>query len=213
MYTAFNFSIVFGVVIGWIRFHKTDPAFLPFLVLLTAGLINEVLSFVLIMNDSENMTNRSVYRALEAYLIMWQLARWGLFAGKSIRLWTIIALLTICWVAEMALTRSGSVYAPYCNILVALLVVILCIEKIGDVVWSDNQPLWRSPVFLICSAFVFYNVYAILVEVFLLFGVDQSTHFNIEVYFLMVIINLFVNLILTWAILCLPKRAKYFMPL
>lgn len=50
----FSLSIGLSVLIGWIRFYKTDPAFFPFLLLVSVGFANEVISIVLALYKHSN---------------------------------------------------------------------------------------------------------------------------------------------------------------
>ena len=45
---VFSFSIAIAAIIGWIRFKKINPAYYPFVICIWIGLLNEILSYIVI---------------------------------------------------------------------------------------------------------------------------------------------------------------------
>ena len=80
---VFSLSIVIGAVIGWMRFRKIDPAFLPFLLLLWLGFINEIISLSIMEAGFSNAINYNVFTLVEALLITWQFKKWKLLEGQE----------------------------------------------------------------------------------------------------------------------------------
>ena len=74
-----SLTIGIGPIIGWVRFHKIDPAFLPFLLLLTIGFLNEVVSIILMKYGYTNIINFNSFKIIESVLLLWQFKNWKLF--------------------------------------------------------------------------------------------------------------------------------------
>ncbi|MEI9912223.1 MAG: hypothetical protein WDO71_22775 [Bacteroidota bacterium] len=72
----FTLSIGIGAIISWVRYKKTDPAFVPFMWLLTTGLLNEIISISIMKAGYSNALNYNLYTLAESLLITWQFRRW-----------------------------------------------------------------------------------------------------------------------------------------
>ena len=72
-----------------------------------------------------------------------------------------------------------------------------------------RKKLLKNPVFLICSGFIIYFTYKILIEAFWLYGLKAGKGFRINVYLLLTWINLIVNLIYALAMLWIPKKPQH----
>jgi hypothetical protein len=205
---AFSLSIMVGAVIGWCRVRKSDPAFFPFLLLLTVGLLNEVISIILIRQGRQNVFNYNLYGLVEALLLAWQFLRWGLFKGARRLYYSLQVLFVSLWVAE-SLLRSFKVFNSYFIMLHSFLLVLMSISMINRVSLRETLPLWRQPVFLICTGLVIYHDYAVVVEAFWIFGLNYSDGFRIRIYEILSYINLFTNLLFAFAIIWIPTRLRY----
>ena len=111
---AFSLSIMVGAVIGWCRVRKSDPAFFPFLLLLTVGLVNEVISVILIRQGRQNVFNYNLYGLVEALLLAWQFLKWGLFKGARRLYYSLQVLFVSLWMAE-SLLRSFLLLKQQCS--------------------------------------------------------------------------------------------------
>lgn len=205
----FTLSIVPGVILGWIRFQKMDSAFYPFVVLLTAGFANELLSYMLIKKGYSNEANYNVYSLMEVLIIVWQFYRWGLF-NDNVRLFKgIVAFCAGVWTFENLIYHSLFTVGSYSIILHSFTIVIMSIHMINRMIFKEVTSFLRHSVFLICIAFIIYFTYAILVEMFLLFGLEMSRSFREGIYDILDFINLFTNLIYALAILWMPKKPQF----
>lgn len=204
----FSLSIGLGAVIGWVRFSKTDPAFFPFLLLLTIGFVNEIASIVQIENGNSNIVNYNVFGLVESVLLTWQFLKWGLFTKSKGFYWFIQVVFGGFWVAENFI-RSFSAFDSYFTIVHSFLFVMMSISMINRVVLKETRPLLKHPVFLICTGLIVYFNYAVLVEAFWIFGLNRSRSFRLGIYEILAYINLITNLIFAFAFLWIPTRLRY----
>lgn len=205
---AFSLSIAIGAVLGWSRFKKTDPAFFPFLLLLTLGLINEVVSIILIKQGRPNIFNYNLYELVESLLLTWQFLKWGLFKGAR-RLYYFLQILFVgLWLTENFI-HSFKAFNSYFIMVHSFLLVMMSISMINRVSLKETKALWKQPVFLICVGQVIYQDYAVLVEAFWIFGLNYSDGFRIRIYEILSYVNLFTNLLFAFAFIWVPTRLRY----
>src|SRR4051794_38288964 len=78
-----SLSIGIAAIIGWVRFRKIDPAFVPFLWLIWLGLANEVISIMLMKSGFSNVIPYNLFNLCQAILITWQFRRWEFFTHAA----------------------------------------------------------------------------------------------------------------------------------
>ncbi len=202
-----------GAIIGWIRIRKTDPAFLPFIFLLTTGFITELTSIFFIYAGYSNAFVYNLYTLAEALLITWQFRYWQLFRLKRTSYFVFKLLLVCGWLMETFLRQELTSFNSYYIIVTSVFIVFTAINGLNRVLFASATPLYRNPVFLICLGLVVYFTYSVLVEVFWLYGLNRSTFFRLRVYQLFVYVNLFSNLLFVTATLWIPLKQRYILPL
>jgi hypothetical protein len=215
-YLNAGFSLLIGVgaIIGWVRFNKTDPAFLPFLLLLSIGFLNESISIIVILGGYKNSFNYSIFKLLESFLINWQFLKWRLYNNRNKTYLSLQFVFLILWISEQLLFQNHfRIFSSFFSIIQSLILVSLSIRQINNIVFTDNIPLWRHPVFLICIGFIIYFTYDVGVEMFMILGLTKTPLFRINIYHILIYINLFINVIFICAVLCFPMRKRYIMQL
>lgn len=206
---AFSFTVGIGAVIGWIRIKKTDPAFLPFLLLLWFGLLHELVSLWLVTSDYSNAITYNVFTLLEVELICFQFYKWGLFKESKRLLYFLQLFFAAVWLGEFVYRESLHVYFSYSIIVFAIFIVFMAINLVCEVMFTEPGPLLYQTKFLVCMGFIVYFTYTILIEVFWFYGLNKSTNFRLRVYELLSYINLFTNLLYAFATLWIPLKRAY----
>lgn len=208
----FSLTIGAGALIGWIRARKIDSSFFPFLLLTWIGLVNEVVSVVLIYHHYSNVVNYNIYSLAETGLILWQFRQWGFFSKRPGLYYLLQACFIVWWVYESFLLSSIFDFDSYYIIGYSFVVVVMSILTISEMLFYEDYKLLRNAKFLICMGFIVYFTYAVLTEAFWLFGLNQSKAFRVRIYELLAYINLFTNLTFAIAILWMPMKPQYTRP-
>ncbi len=203
----FSLSIGIGAIIGWVRFKKTDPAFLPFLLLLTIGFINEIVSIILMKQGYDNIVNFNTFLLIESILLVWQFRRWGILRKAGIYPLLLI-LFCGCWIVE-SFFIPGISFNSYFFMVQSFILVMISIHMINIISLQESTPLYKQPVFLICLGLIIFFTYAVLVEAFWIFGLSKSRLFRLRVFEIMSYINLVTNLIFAFAFLWIPMKPQY----
>lgn len=204
-----SYSIVPAVIAGIVLYRKTDKRFKPIIYLMWLGLINEIISTVVIAKGWGNALNCNVYILAESLLLCWQFKRWGLFEKRRGLLIVMILFAVVIWLWEYFIYSNLYVFGSYFRIFNALLVIVMSSIMASRLIHSYNGHLYKHAIFIFCAGFIFYYAVTLLVEIFMLYGELGTVAFRHLVFSCSAFINCFVNLIYFIAILCIPRRAHY----
>ena len=204
-----SLSIVIAAIIGAWRYSAIHRIFRPFIYCVWLGLFNELLSLVLIYSNNSNIVNSNIYVLAESWLITWQFYEWGLLRRYKILFPGLLALLAITWMTENFLIASLLQFSSWFRIIYSFVIVLLSISLFNQQLLVGKKSLLKSPVALICAAFIIYYTYKVLVETFWVYGLNESVNFQSKVYFILNYINLFTNLVYAFAILWMPTKHRF----
>lgn len=204
-----SFLICVPILAGWRRYRKTGPTYLPFLLLLTAGLLNEVTGYFLILKWRTNVVSYNLYSLLETALILWQFYRWEAIRPKP--LYTSLQVgFALLWCVETLALGSITSFNSYQLIATDVAVVTLSIHVMTKEVFTNPGPLLRNARFLICAGLGAFHTYSFLLEIFWLQGLDKDDLFRGQVLSILPIVNLFANVLFTLAVLWIPIHYHHF---
>ncbi len=207
----FSFSILIPAIIGWIRFKNISPTYYPFVICIWVGALNEMLSYILARKYHSNVLSTNIYSLLESLFFIWQFYKWDLFKKRIEIYLPLICLLTAAWVVETFF--SGTMhFSSYFTVLYSFSIVLMSITAVNIIVASERKNFLKNAKFLICSTFILYYTYSVIVEMFGVYGVNISNEFRLWVGHILVIINLIANLIYAFAILWIPTKHRYIQP-
>lgn len=197
------------MVIGWIRFKKINPAFFPFVYLVTLGFLSELISYILIRLHYSNAVVYNIYSVAEALLIVWQFQRWKLihFPMKILRV--LLVGITVFWILENFFISTIHSFSSYFIISYSFLIVLLTIKTLTEVIVRERHHLLKNSIFLICLGFLLYFTYSIMIEAFWMYGLNRFPVFQNNIYYILVIINLIANLVYALAALWIPIKPKF----
>lgn len=205
--SALSMSIAPAAVAGFVRRKKIDSSYAPFLWLLWVGLVNEVLSYFLILWFRNNFYNYNLFLLLEAVLLCLLFKRQGFFGERKWPVPVLTGVLGSFWVAELFLAGLER-FQSYSLILYSVLIAVFSIELMNRVVFRENQVLWRNALFLLCLCFTVSYGWGIAVEIFLLLGLQRSAFYQVFIYDFSVYLNALLNLIYFVAVLWMPLNSR-----
>lgn len=205
-----NFSVAIPAFVFLTRLRHEWSIFVPFVLFIWFGLINDVLSFSLILQKRGNMFNSNIYVVLEYFLLLWQFSWWQ---KKPARLYFLLAATGgLVWLLDNfylnSLYDNNSIFRLYSSLMIALFSLTL----FSRLLIFERAPVSRNSVFLICTGFIFYFGCKSILEAFNLLDVGFSPRFYIQLFLILSIINLFANLIYAYAILWIPRKQEFTLP-
>lgn len=204
-----NYLIIIPAIIGWVRYKKISSAYLPFLILIWVGALNEFISVVSIHFFRSNILNYNLYLLVESILILWQFRRWQLFE-KEKNYYILQALFVGGWLLETVLyTKLYYNFNQYFKVCYSFAIVLMSVSMINHILMKDRGNLIKNPVFVISMVLVILFTYTVLVEAFWIYGVRMSPEFRTSLHYIFVCVNFLCNLIYALTILWMPKRQAF----
>lgn len=207
-----GYSIGIAAIVGLIRIRLIDRVYFPFIILLWAGLLNEIVNSVVINRGYSNALNSNIYVLVEALLILLFFYRLGLFREKPYVFFGLLLLFTGVWIAENFIFFDIHYFTSYFRILYSFIIVLLSIHQINQLSQQERRRIIRHPSFLIMIGFIAFFTYKTLVEIFWVYGLNASMDFQAGVYRIMTYINLAVNIIFLIAVLWMPRKREFMLP-
>lgn len=207
-HAIFSLTAGAGAIIGWVRIKKTDPAYLPLILLLTAGFVTEIISIIVSRKGFSNALNVNVFTLMEACLVTQLFYKLGLFAKRT---WPVLlqVLFVLGWVAECFYYRNLNSFYSHFIIGYSTILVFLSINLLHTVLFQTSAKLYRNPVFLISMGLIVYFTYSIIVELFWFYGLNNTEVFRNKIYTIFSYINLFTNTLFILATLWIPLKREY----
>jgi len=204
-----SFSIWIAGVIGVIRFSKIRTTYYPFIYLVWLACVNESVSYFLIIYNNNNIVNGIIYDLCESLLLLWFFKNMGIFNRRKWMFYFFMTIFFGVWVFENFFSkRFGTAFNSYFSIAYSFSIVLLSINAINSLLFKEREII-KNPAFLICTAIVVFFTYKVVVEVFWLYGLRESSSFRTSVYVILLYINLLCNLIYALAILWMRKKEAF----
>lgn len=206
---ALNLLIIVPAIVGWVRFSKISPAFLPFLLFIWIGTLNEIYSAIIVnFFHQYNLINSNIYMLVEVCLLLWQFKRLNLFDTQIFNF--LLLTCNVVWLADTILvTRLSLDSNNYSRIFFSFLIVLLSIGMLNQQLLKERKNLLRGAIFIICIGFILMFTYSLLIGSFFLYKVNMSNTFQRNISLIFVFMNLFCNMVYAIAILLMPKRQAF----
>jgi hypothetical protein len=207
-----NFSIAIAAIIGLVRFGEIYRAYQPFIYITIAGLASEIISVICIHVYHNNAIISNVFAVSECILWFWQFRRWeGLFKRKWMSAVLLGALISV-WVYENIILGKITTFSSAFSIAYSFCMVFMAINQVNRLIVQERKSLLVNAKFLICTGVIIFYTYKILAESFYVLIIDTSDSFMANIYFIVVFVNLFVNLLYALATLWIPTRQTFTLP-
>ena len=202
-------SILLAAVIGWIRFNRIDPAYYPFIFCVWIASVNEIVSFFFSRYGINTAINNNIYVLIESILLAYLFKSWTVFMESSLIYYLILIIFILAWMFENVVWGSIWQIKSYFRIFYSFIIVVVSIHYNNKLFFSLTDKYTSNTAFLLCTGFIIYFTYKILIEAFWLWGSGATRNFRIKLYLLSTWINLFVNLIYAIAMLWIPRKPQH----
>jgi len=204
----FASSIFLAGVIALFRFKEIRKEYYPFIILVWIGCVNEIISFLLVINGYYNVVNGIIYDLCESILLLWFFHTLGVFQRKQFWPWLLGPIFLIIWVVESFFSQKTGRFNSFFIMVYSFIVVILSINALNQMLFRERN-LLRNPAFLICIGFVIFFTYKLLTEVFWYYGLSRSWYFTQQVFNIFSIVNMLCNFIFALAILWMKQKKAF----
>lgn len=202
--TISAFSIALPCATGLIRCKHIDRRYTPFLLVLLIGLVNESLSLLLIRLHNNNLINSNIYTLIEYLLYLWFFKLLSSLNGRISATLFIFGFFVWCLDNFIlhSLMNSNSIF----RIIASLIIVWLSIDKLTRLTLNGFNDRFKKTDLLLCFSFLAYFTFRGFIHVVKFFSIGQTTGFYIDLWVMLCLLNLLVNILFFIAILWIPKR-------
>jgi hypothetical protein len=182
-----------------------DRSFRPFVVLIWLGCFSEILLGIIIKLGYYTIPEANVYFLIEALIILWFLCKQRLFERQPA--WMPVLAFMFCgaWILETLIWKSIADYAAYYRVATSFIIVLLSITALNQFLLSFTKSLFQESRFFIYTGFILYFTLSVLINAFLLKGVDMSK-FVLNIQVIHLVVNIITNLLYGIAALHIPKQ-------
>jgi len=207
-----SFSILIATVISFVRFNHIPSSFRPFIYLLWVGCFCEITGLFLANSFGNNIAIGNLYVLTESLMLLWQFNKWS-GNNKKVNKFGIIGLgFVALWVLDNLLLHNLMRTNSLFRVTYAFCIVFLGIEQLNAVFQSERNNILKNSRFLLSSSFVFYFTYKSVFEVFYMINLKMSDNFYHGLFLILLLVNLFTNLVFAIALLWIPKKQKFTLP-
>lgn len=211
VYAGLSLSIFIAGIIAAIRIRKIEGSYYPFLYVIWLGCLNESLSIGLALNEFPTLVNSNIYVLIEAILLTWFFKNMKVFKQRLIY-YVVVVSLVLVWILENFVFKTITAHSTYFRIVYSFTIVFMSINLANERIFTNKTVLLKDATFIISMGFIVYFTYKALVQSFVIYGINRRSSFLLNIYIIMIYINLAVNLLYALAVLWIPKKVRFLQP-
>lgn len=201
--------IVVPALITATRYRQLPTDYRPLALLLWAGAANELFSVSIILSGNSNVVLYNSYSLAEALLLTWQFRKWGVRMASRRRFYLVIPLLlTTGWCINYLYAGSEAFLSGFLMVRSGLM-ILLCSCCIAQELYPGKGPFRQNPVIAVCGALLPYYVYDLFIEFLLMQDPYPNGFFQPALVLIVSAVNVYTNLLLTYAVLWIPQPLRY----
>lgn len=188
--------------------RKLNRTVIPFVILLQLSFLCEVSGLILIKFYGNNIVSYDVSGMLGGLLSILQLAIWDKNTGNRWIYFSVAGILPASWFLEWLFIQETNYFFSYSMIVQSLILVALSINIAMRRFIFNVAGITRDAIFIICIAFIIFNSYCLLTELYLLWGFQFYASWHRYVAGIFSVVNFFVNLLYLYAVSCMPQKIR-----
>lgn len=180
-------------------------AIVPLIMCLILGSFATLLPILITDYFSLNVIG-NIYVLIEFILILFQFKKWGLFKN-NLNFYILIFTCFLFWLYSGMYILEIGIRNTYFRAFYSFIIVLGAIDLINKIAF-ERINLLKDYRFIICIGFIIFYFYNIIIESFCLIKLDFSKQFYYNIFIIKSYLNVFVNLLYFFALLCIPKTMK-----
>ncbi len=191
-----------------VRYKKIVSTYHPFIFIIIAAFFSELTGLISERLYKTNAVPANIYSLVECLLWLWQFRRWGGgFKKKWMSVVLVIAMISF-WSIETFIQGVTNFNSAF-SIFYSFILIFLAINQVNKLIVEEKNNLLKNSKFLICAGILLFYSYNILVGSFYVLNMKESDTFLANVYYILMYVNLFVNLLFALATLWIPTRQRF----
>ncbi|MBO9620830.1 MAG: hypothetical protein J7539_17535 [Niabella sp.] len=207
-----GFSSIVPAIAGWRRWRKIRSLFHPFIIILWANFIAELVSFLSVHFHGFNAAWYNIYAFIAYPFIAWQLLLWSPCKNFSRLLFFSTGFLLLLWLFEWHSTGSlGKVFTLFLVMRDAC-ISSFCFYLLYRRIPALSAGVFKDAIVLICSGWLILSAYEGITELLIFCGEWLQTPELPYVEPLFSFINFFVIVIHLIAVIWIPPKPPSSLP-
>lgn len=188
-----------------LRVNRMKGKYLPLIILIALGAINEGISFFSDCLGHYTPVNGNIYIFFDFFLTIWLFYHLNSGLSKKFLVAVVIAG-SIIWIADNFFLHSLNSNNSLFRMVASFLIVFLSIDKINQIIFSSGYTETNRTDLVLSAGFLVYFTYKAFVEAYHVFPMHPDKSFYIILWVILGIINMIVNLMFAIAILCISQK-------
>lgn len=201
------FSIVLPVGATLVRLRRLPKRYIPLAVLFWMGLVNEGISYAMILLHRNNMANSNIYTLIEFLLLLWFFYRLTNRKASYFFVFGFLGLAT--WIADNFIMHTIWHDDALFRMIGSFFIVYVSMDKINQVLFNGLKEIYKQTDLLLCISFFVYYTYKTFISTFNVFPMGLPNEFYTRLWLILSLINIATNFIYMIAILWIPKQQEY----
>lgn len=201
--------ILFPFISGLVRLKNIRNMYLPFIALIAVATVTELASFVTIKHYENNSPVINIYSLAEYGLIIYQFYCWRYYSRTKKWYPVFGVFCMLIWIIENLVIGHITYVGPVFRVSSAFVLVILSINEINYLLIHENRNLLKNARFLICTGFLIYFLYQILLEGSIYISQQEKNATADRIIELSMYINALANIVYGIAAWLIPKKTLF----
>ena len=206
-----SYSLILPAIIGAVRFKRVLKSYRPFIFWMWVALCTEVIDDVAIALKRSDAVTNNIYTLVEYCFIIVLFMRLDESNNKK-RYYILLGIGIITWIVDNIFLHSITDTSSYFRIIYGLIVVFLSVGKLNEVLFNEVRQSLKNGTLVICIAFIIFYTYQSVFEIFGVINLHFSEAFFVRLYYILIYVNLFTNLLYALAMLWLPTKRQFTLP-
>ncbi len=208
--TISAFSIALPAVASLFRARLWYTRYLAFSILLWIGLLNEGLSYVLILDKGSNLCNGNLYSGIEFFFLLYLFSKISML---KVRLYWILGIILLAvWIFDNLIWHSLNNENALFRLLSGYCVLYMGVDRGNQLVLMEHSPQYKQIELWLCVSLVIHFMYKSFLSIFNLFPLGISPEFYAKLWLIFSVVNLVTNILYFITIIWIPKRKDYTLP-
>ncbi|GEM_PF-4156537 len=210
--TLYTASVISGflsfapAIAAWCRLPVIRAAYYPFIVLLSANAVAELVSIILVHYHRNNTAWFNVYALVSLLLVAWQLLNWAPSRCFALCLKIISAALGLVWV--LLYYRAGTLMQSFTLFLLLkpVALCLLCFYLLYHRLPNSSFGIYKDATVIICAGWLMLFAYMGITELMMHFSAHMPIAVGNYLWGFFTFFNILVLILHLIAVLWIPPK-------
>jgi hypothetical protein len=207
--TICSLSCLFPAFLGFKKRKQINQKHSTFLIYVYIACAVELISRILVIThqaESAIILN-NFYVLFEGLVFSINFYKWDIIGNRNILI-SIIILLTLIWFVDNFLLNSITCINSLYRVIYSISFVLIATKQFQKVYLNTPKHAIKEPIIIITVTIITNFTYRAVFESLYLFKLGFSNKFYFSAFFILIIVNTFLNCAFTYAIYCMSLRKR-----